>query len=130
MIIGKGARSIEKLKKISKLFPLFLLLPNGGNVIRYPIKINKVNEIVKDIIKNKNFNNETYSLVSKKVLFVTFLKKILKKKIFITIPSKFLLFTAKFLEKFFNNPIFTYDNAYGVVTDTELEYPKYIIKKK
>lgn len=130
MIVGKGARSIEKLKKVSKLFPLFLPLPNGGNVIRYPIKINKVNEIVKDIIKNKSFDNKTYSLVSKKVLFVTFLKKLIKNKIFITIPVKFLLLIAKFMEKFFNNPIFTYDNAYGIVSDTELKYPKYIIKKK
>lgn len=130
MIIGKGARSIEKIKKVSRYIPFFLPLPKGGMVIRYPIKIEKVNQIVLNIIKFRVFNNKTYSLVSKKVLFKIFLKKLIKNKIFIPIPSLFILVAAKILEILFKNPIFTYDNAYGVVSNTELKYPKYVLRKK
>lgn len=130
MIIGKGARSIEKIKKVSRFFPFFLLLPKGGNIIRYPIKIDKVNKIVLHIVKHKVFDNKTYSLISEKILFRLFLKKIIKNKIFIPIPSFIILFIAKILEKIFKNPIFTYDNAYGVVSNTELQYPKYILRNK
>lgn len=127
MIIGVGARSVEKLKKISKFFPFFIPVPNGGKVIRYPINIKQVIKITNDIIKKKNFNNKTYSLVSEKVLFRNFLKKILNKKI-IKIPTLFLLVISRILENLFKNPLFTYDNAYGVSSSTKLNHPKYMLK--
>ena len=80
MIIGKGARSIEKIKKVSSFFPYFLPLPKGGNVIRYPIKIEKVIKIVLNIIKYREFHKKTFSLASKKILFNIFLKKNNQKK--------------------------------------------------
>lgn len=130
MIIGKGARSIEKLKRVSNLFPFVLPLPKGGNIIRYPIEIKKVINIVIDIIERKNFNNKTYSLIDNKIIFKKFLKKILEKKLFISVPTFFILGISKLIERLFENPIFTYDNAYGVVTDTKPRYPKYKINFK
>ena len=127
MIIGNKARSIEKIKKISKLIPYFLPFPRGGNIFRYPIDIKVVNEIVEDIIISKQFDRKTYSLISKKMLFSSLLKKITKKKI-IYLPPFLILTVAKILEKIFKNPYFTYDNAYGICHSTNINYPKYIKK--
>ena len=128
MIIGKNARSIEKIKNLSKLIPFILPTPKGGNVIRYPIKIFEVVKIVDHIIKKENFNHESYSLISDRILLSDLLKKITSKKI-ISIPPFLILFLARVFEKIFKNPPFTYDNAYGICSDTVLKFPKYIIKK-
>ena len=127
MIIGKKARSMEKIIKISKFIPFFLPFPRGGNIFRYPIDIKNVIEIVDDIINSKKFDRKTYSLISKKILFSSLLKKITKKKI-IHLPPFLILTIAKILEKTFKNPFFTYDNAYGICNSTKIEYPKYIKK--
>lgn len=128
MIIGKNARSIEKIKNLSKLIPFILPMPKGGKIIRYPINISKVVEIVEDIIKIENFNYESYSLISDRILLSDLLQKITSKKI-ISIPPFFILFVAKVFEKIFKNPPFTYDNAFGICNDTVLKFPKYKIKK-
>jgi len=128
MIIGKNARSIEKIKNLSKLIPFILPAPKGGNVIRYPISIFKVVEIVEHIIKIENFNNESYSLISDPILLSDLLNKITSKKI-ISIPPFLILFLARVFETIFKDPPFTYDNAYGICSDTVIKFPKYIIKK-
>ena len=120
MIVGKGARSIEKLKKGLNFFPFISFLPKGGEVTRYPIDIQDVCETTRLIIVNDLFDNMVYHLISEK----TTMKKLSKKytnNIIFTIPKFLLLSTARILEFFFKNPMFTYDNAVGVCSDTKLK---------
>ena len=118
MIIGKNARSITKLIKIIKLLPFCIFLPNRGKVIRYPIPINDVCSIVEKIINKNYFTKKTYSIVSNKIFLEDLVKKITKKKI-LNLNKNFLLMIAKILEFFFDKPIFTYDNAYGICSNTK-----------
>lgn len=120
MIIGNGARSIDKLKRGLNLFPFISFLPRGGNVYRYPIDIKNVCETTHIILKNNIFDNNTYHLVAKK----TTMKKISEQytnNFILPIPSFFLLLVARILEILFKNPMFTYDNAIGVCSDTKLK---------
>ncbi len=119
MIIGEGARSIEKLKKALSLFPFVSFMPKGGRVVRYPIGISEVCELTYLVLKEHFFPNKIYHLVSEK----TTMKKLAQKytnKIIIPIPAFSLLIVAKMMEKIFKKPPFTYDNAVGVCTHTEL----------
>ena len=132
MIIGSGARSIEKLKRGLNLFPLISFLPRGGNVYRFPIDIKNVCETTRLILINNLFDNKTYHLVAKK----TTMKEISKKytnNFILSIPNSFLLLVARILEILFKNPMFTYDNAIGVCSDTKLKLKiinKDVINKK
>lgn len=119
MIIGKNARSITKLKKFLKLLPFYTFLPNRGKVIRYPIPVNDVCNIVEKIINKNYFTKKTYSIISKKIFLKDLVKKITKKKI-LNLNKNFLLMIARIFEYFFDKPIFTYDNAYGICSNTKL----------
>lgn len=118
MIIGKGARSIEKLKFALNIFPFFALMPRGGFVKRFPVKIEYVCKVVSHIIERNFFHSKSYELVSEPILMRDLAKKY-SNKIILPIPKFLLLFLAKALEKLFKNPPFTFDNAVGVCTDSE-----------
>ena len=120
MIIGNGARSIEKFSSALKIFPLITFLPNGGNIKRFPIDIIDVVKIVGLIIKYNFFKNKIYYLVSSPVL-VRDMARNITKRIIIPIPKFSLFFLARILEKLFSKPSFTYDNAVGICTDTKFD---------
>jgi nucleoside-diphosphate-sugar epimerase len=123
MIIGGGARSIEKLKKGLNLFPFFSFLPKGGEVIRYPIDIKDVCETSRLILINNFFNQKIYHLVSERKTMRE-ISKVYTANTILPIPKFALLFVAKILELISSNPMFTYDNAVGVCSDTILKSEK------
>jgi len=119
MIIGEGARSIEKLKRGLNIFPFVAFLPSGGRVVRYPIDISDVCETVRLIVKYHLCHNKTYHLISNETTMLE-LSKRYTDKVILPIPSTLLLFLARVLELFFSRPMFTYDNAVGVCSNTSL----------
>jgi hypothetical protein len=65
------------------------------------------------------FPNKTYHMLSSKITMRELAEKYTD-NIIIKIPQFSLLLLAKILEKMFKKPLFTYDNAVGVCSDTEL----------
>ena len=118
MIIGEGARSTEKLKKASTILPFITFLPKGGKVRRYPVNIEEVVNIVRDILVHKTFKNETFLLCADKDSTIREMVRNYTNNIIIPVPGALLVFFGRILELIYAKPWFTKDNAVGLISDT------------
>ena len=125
MIIGEGARSVEKIKKLSNALPFFVFLPKGGKVTRYPIDIEQVVLAVASIIKSNHFHNRRYELVGDAPVSLNNLVKRYTNKMVIPIPCSIFLLCAFIMELLIKFPPITLDNAHGAIADTELHHERF-----